>query len=531
MLFAYGWIFSSEVDAVSLDVLVQSQDPGKPICIERVRFQDWRLRQDVANSFPDFAQRALRSGWMVYARLSSSNVRDVTLEVYFENGQKYVIPVSLPEVLPVREVTQIPVGDKLAVLCRQGVKLMSLFINGQFRHGLRKIRKVLNSRPDGYIGSIRDFHEEMAGKKPQRGWKLVIDHDLGGGANKYRVEQARLSLAQGYGVVVLTTQISSLSDVVIIYVGDVYQRIRVRDKNDFLMWAKELGVQEVIYNNAVSFPDVVPTLEWMVRARSESGCRLVVNVHDYFALCPSQHLINADGRFCGIPAISDCHQCLATNKRSYVPIYAVDGIEAWRSSWKLLLTACDEIRFFSADSERLFLKVYAELHLKSKMTIVPHQVNVAPDRIKGRVKPAPLSIGIVGNINFEKGSAVIKKLADYIDQHSLPIRLKLFGSIDISVGSKCFDDVGPYAVDKLADLLVLHDINICFLPSICPETFSYACQEIIALGAPVACFNLGAPPERVRHYAYGLVLNSSPEASAELILQELISFHRSIYVT
>ena len=46
---------------------------------------------------------------------------------------------------------------------------------------------------------------------------------------------------------------------------------------------------------------------------------------------------------------------------------------------------------------------------------------------------------------------------------------------------------------------------------------------------PVACFDLGAPPERVRHYAYGRVLASAPQASAEMILQELISFHHSVY--
>jgi hypothetical protein len=73
---------------------------------------------------------------------------------------------------------------------------------------------------------------------------LVIDHDLGGGANKYRDEQARRLLAQGFGVVVLTTQVSTLSDLVIVYVGDSCRRIRVRDKNDFLLWAKALGVKE-----------------------------------------------------------------------------------------------------------------------------------------------------------------------------------------------------------------------------------------------------------------------------------------------
>jgi glycosyltransferase involved in cell wall biosynthesis len=242
-------------------------------------------------------------------------------------------------------------------------------------------------------------------------------------------------------------------------------------------------------------------------------------------------LINAQGRYCDIPDISECVKCLACNKRSYVPIYADQGIQAWRSSWALLLNACDEIRLFSEDSARLFLKVYGGLDLKTKMVIVPHQVSIAKDRLKEQVPPAPLRIGVVGNINFEKGSAVVKRLAEYIDQRDLPIRLVLFGSMDVSVDCKCFHDAGPYAVDGLAQLLRSNHINVCLLPSVCPETFSYACQELMELGVPVACFDLGAPPERVRHYAYGRVLASAPQASAEMILQELISFHHSVYAS
>lgn len=63
-------------------------------------------------------------------------------------------------------------------------------------------------------------------------------------------------------------------------------------------------------------------------------------------------------------------------------------------------------------------------------------------------------------------------------------------------------------------------------PSIWPETFSYVAQELVELDLPVACFDLGAPAERLRNYSKGMILK---ETTASAILDDLISFHRRIY--
>jgi glycosyltransferase involved in cell wall biosynthesis len=39
-----------------------------------------------------------------------------------------------------------------------------------------------------------------------------------------------------------------------------------------------------------------------------------------------------------------------------------------------------------------------------------------------------------------------------------------------------------------------------------PETFSYVTEEAMDMGLPIACFDLGAPAERVRGYAKGVVI-------------------------
>ena len=79
---------------------------------------------------------------------------------------------------------------------------------------------------------------------------------------------------------------------------------------------------------------------------------------------------------------------------------------------------------------------------------------------------------------------------------------------------------GAYNPSKLPDLMQRHKIDIVFIPSIWPETFSYTTSEAISMGLPVACYNMGAPSERVEQYSRGLVLNEiSPKENLNQILE------------
>jgi O-antigen biosynthesis protein len=65
---------------------------------------------------------------------------------------------------------------------------------------------------------------------------------------------------------------------------------------------------------------------------------------------------------------------------------------------------------------------------------------------------------------------------------------------------------GRYDASELPDLIERYGINICLLPSIWPETFSYVTQEIMVMDLPLVCFDLGAPAERVKMYLNGTVV-------------------------
>ena len=73
----------------------------------------------------------------------------------------------------------------------------------------------------------------------------------------------------------------------------------------------------------------------------------------------------------------------------------------------------------------------------------------------------------------------------------------------------------------LPSLLIEHDIDILFIPSICPETFSYTAEEAMQMNMPVAVFDIGAPAERVRKYPKGLVIS---EIDAGVAINEITNY-------
>jgi len=70
-------------------------------------------------------------------------------------------------------------------------------------------------------------------------------------------------------------------------------------------------------------------------------------------------------------------------------------------------------------------------------------------------------------------------------------------------------------------LVVENDIDLFFISSIWPETFSYTTQEVINMELPIACFNLGAQADRIGAYSKGLVLKNFDIKDA---LNELVDF-------
>ena len=81
--------------------------------------------------------------------------------------------------------------------------------------------------------------------------------------------------------------------------------------------------------------------------------------------------------------------------------------------------------------------------------------------------------------------------------------------------------LGQYDVKDLPSIMQKNLIDIVLIPSIGPETFSYTTEEAMSMDIPVACYNIGAPAERVKNYKNGLIIS---QIDAQTTLNEIINF-------
>ena len=108
---------------------------------------------------------------------------------------------------------------------------------------------------------------------------------------------------------------------------------------------------------------------------------------------------------------------------------------------------------------------------------------------------------------MHKGSKIVQELLDAAGTvEDLNISFIQLGINSDNIEHPLFTSVNEYAREDLPKLVSNLEIDVFLLPSIWPETFSFTCSEIIDMELPIACFDLGAPAERVSRYAKGLVL-------------------------
>ncbi|UUZ71780.1 glycosyltransferase [Polaromonas sp. P1(28)-8] len=209
------------------------------------------------------------------------------------------------------------------------------------------------------------------------------------------------------------------------------------------------------------------------------------------------------------------------NGEGFATLFTSSNILIWREKWGRALMAADHIICFSSSSKTLLKRAYPSLE-ERRVLIIPH---AAEERIHWQPRinlSTGLHLGVVGSIGVHKGAAIVQKLADEIAERQLPIRITVFGSIDLPCEPSVVAVTGPYRVEELPLMIEKSGANVFIVPSICPETFSYVTQELMTMNVPVVCFDFGAPAERVGAYDRGLVL---PITSAHQLLDDVLEFH------
>jgi glycosyltransferase involved in cell wall biosynthesis len=527
ILFGFGWAFHPD-SAIETAYIQLSFSPHDQRTCERIGIDGLKPRTDVAAAYPEHAH-ALLSGFVFLGAVAAERqVSSIELVCKMTNGQTCTTLLPLPS-------TQSSDAGKGLLLTKWRQlsrfksylkRVISLVRTGQWTSLWEKTRRHLKAKPQGQLKHPSDIARHL--DSPQSSpITVIIDHDLGGGANHYRQRYVDAWVDNGGTALVFTHHIASLTSLVIIKSPQGEKRLAVPDAGFFLNAVSKLPVAEVVYNTAVSLANPHAIAPMLMGIQQACRAKLIVLVHDFYQVCPSHFLINHIGQFCNIPDVRECATCLQRNSHGFVSLFPQRDIVKWRAIWGALLMAADEIVAFSNNSSQLLRKAYPHL-APSRISVRPHSVEHLPGHIPRISQHNRLHIGVVGQIGFHKGAHVVADLAAEIKQQGIDAKMTVFGTIEERCDKDVLTQTGTYKHHELPYLIEQSDANIFLFPSIWPETFSFVVQELMDMQLPVAAFNFGAPAERLAVYDRALILDSmEPKA----LLASLLAFHQKIYFT
>jgi len=472
MLFGWGWCFSEEAEHTEVQLKLEYCDGS----VAWVKCQAGITRVDVLASYPAF-RHSVRSGFRFSATLNSdlANAR-VSLYLMKHDGSWENISLT----------------GFIAVTGSGSLK------NREARNKKAELRAFFETIPFNFSSFV-----------------LLVDHAMGGGANIASKRWSNEWRQAGSALLSLRFNASRL-DFELVYANATENRsISVSDFKQLIPFLDKIGFSRIEVNSLVSYPDVVGMLRFIASQKERKELVLRYYVHDFHCLCDSWSLLNQYEVFCELPGLSICNKCMDSRSEVFPSSRKSESIVGWRSQWKKFLLACDAIHFFSDSSRLLFRRVYKNSVPDGKLLVTPHETLQRLDNAGHPATGNRFIIGVVGNISIAKGANILRDMARLILKEQLPLKIVVIGNVETYEPSEAYFSTGSYAAEELPGLLEEHDVGICFLPSICPETFSFVTSEVMQLQYPLVCFNLGAQAERVGSYNQGFII-SEPTAEAAL---------------
>ncbi len=369
--------------------------------------------------------------------------------------------------------------------------------------------QIISKRYSGYDQMVQDFirHDPLASPRlalalawadaqaGQQGTGAVpvyMAHDMGGGAEHYLERRIRNDLADRAAAVVLRTggahrwtlEVHSASGVVAGRLEDVVQLSQMMDL---------LRARHVVYSCAVGDRDPagVPTV--LMDLSEGPAHSLDILIHDFFPVSPSYTLLDNDGVYRGVPAAGSTDRAHRVKR----PDGTITTLHDWRTAWGAALAAADHVTVFSKNSAGLMLAAYPDI--KDQLRVMPHKLlHEVPQVMRGGGKDGVPVIGVLGNIGLQKGAKILQELSRHLAKTG-EAHLVVVGNMDPSYALEAPALVhGSYTLEDVPTLVETYGITDWLMPSIWPETFSYAVHEVIATGLPVWSFDLGAQGDAAR---------------------------------
>jgi len=469
------------------------------------------LRDDLAEAFPG-VPHAAGAGFMVTGRLPSPVGRGTASLVLAGSSECLPLPGFPEAYVPATDLPMHRGWDRFRAIARQ--RGWREAFAAAWRGVGRRIALVAQPVPP----SVLEVGQDAV---------IVLDHGMGGGANRYRDERIVMHRRGGTPVVLVTSDLSTLSYRLTFMADGKEEPIELRldEQEAVLHLISSLSPRAIEINNLVGYEDVPSLLAALVDLRRRSSAlRFRFNLHDFHGLCPSFTLIDVSGRHCGVPDLAACAVCLPVNARFSLGMNAGVNLLEWRRAWAAWLALVDERVAFSHSAVAVLARGLPDVAALA-WRIEPHAFDGQGLRPVASRLDLPVAIVAVGHLNHAKGAGLLGALARRAEERRLPLRFAVVGTVEGGAVPPSVRVTGAFQRDRLCALLEAEGTGIALLPSICPETYSYVTDELMATGLPLAVLDLGAPAERVAGYHSGLLL---PTEGLDAQLDALVAFARRL---
>ncbi len=380
------------------------------------------------------------------------------------------------------------------------------FGTAQKRDLVQANNRIISRRYPGYDRLVQDFIRADPLATPRLALALVgagqrqaevpvyLAHDLGGGAEHYLQRRIAEGLDAGHAAVVLRVGGAAVWQ---IELHSIEGLVRGETDNTDLVrqLMRLLPRRRVIYSCGVGADDPLLVPKLLGELGQGGGHSLEFLFHDFWPISPSYTLLNGDGAYQGLP---DPARNTDRAHEAMGPGGVRIDLAEWQQGWGRALEQAKKITVFSADSQALVAQAYPQV--VDKIEITRHRLlHDVPQVAPGKAPDGVPVIGVLGNIGVQKGAAVLRDLSRYLAKTGRA-RLVVIGNLDPAFSLAPPAHVhGSYEIGDIPALIKRYGISKWLIPSIWPETFSYATHEAIATALPVWCFDLGAQGEAVKN--------------------------------
>jgi len=266
---------------------------------------------------------------------------------------------------------------------------------------------------------------------------------------------------------------------------NIFNDISIEDLEKFLFkFTKENSIKNIFYENFYNWINYKKSLDLIFNITKNITANKVFYIHDTLFRCPKT-LLYVNDSYCGAAnkdfSIFNCFKCsngglkVVTNKKIFVKFLQIS----------------DQIVFPSDYIKNLFLDYFKKNNFSHKIQVIEHLKKIDL-KIKSNSKDVgkKIKIAFLGNNDKTKGFDDFIKLSQ---SKTLLEKYEFY-----VIGRKCDDEnivnITASYFDKspesktnsvIADILFKEKINLVFLFSKMPESYSYTMHESDSVNIPI----------------------------------------------